>query len=773
MRPGRRGHLFDLAAFTRVDRTFSLTGSRIVLCALSIVWHLLPVSVCSSARGLVRAFSMPPQRAEWSAWAADRVAQVFTCNFDSIESCELLVGASPGSRRYQLEIVDRRDGSTVALSQPVMAERPYCWLRFGRWSTTSAMAKGRQYELRFRRHGDSINFFYGQCPGYDSLGWMIVDGASRAEVHLSCRVYGRLRRVDTGWWGVNANLTRLTAPGHDSAVLSKARDIGVAWVRDDFTSWEEFDNNPHAVARRCSLYVARGFSILGMLCYGSPQSRISTKPEGSTDPPRGRDKYPPRNLWPQNDDDTAYWQRYVRAAMESLPDIKYWEVGNEYNCCSLYFGNPDTEYYGTREHPIRRPRERCSLYVRMCYLAESTARQLGGGRKIVAGSVQGLSDWWPPSGLSTGAEWIRDMVELGGDSSFDAISAHPYQHLKGGREDRKLRMLDADTFYADLALAHRNVGYSGARDYELWVTEVGWPLHRWLGLSGVGFYRPLARASPDRNAGNLCKFYVSSIASQMRARGGYDRVFWYELTDLRDDGTRNEGFGLLSSPSQDLKAEAYAYAQVVRLLTGKRAAGRAPSGVPTLVQLRQFEADDDARLWVSWSDDPSRRRLALARIPARTESLLVESLALAPGRRTSRTESSPDGWLRLSVGDRPVFVTEVGPVRRPDLVVDSVTVGPQQPRAAEVVTITAWVRNVGNATCEAFGVEIQVDGRRTAGTTYSRPVQAGNRALVQVARVRLPRDQRRSILLSLSVNPDSRFVELDHENNTGYRVIEF
>jgi len=101
------------------------------------------------------------------------------------------------------------------------------------------------------------------------------------------------------------------------------------------------------------------------------------------------------------------------------------------------------------------------------------------------------------------------------------------------------------------------------------VTEIGWPLRD-------DDEEPL---TPDtRVADNLGKFYVSALASRAEPGGGYDRVFWYELTSHRDPPGRHldaGGFGLLDDdPAQTSLAAAYSHGQLCSLLVGERLNGR-------------------------------------------------------------------------------------------------------------------------------------------------------------------------------------------------------
>jgi hypothetical protein len=158
--------------------------------------------------------------------------------------------------------------------------------------------------------------------------------------------------------------------------------------------------------------------------------------------------YPPRNLWagPSSDpESTNYWREYVTAVLCSLPEVKYYETWNEPNNRRQYFGNPDPLHYGTGSNPIDTPRERCSLYVRMCWLAKQVAERLDHGQRIVAGVVGSLLWHDETLDVSPGIEWQNDMLDIaelrygGAENCFDIVSIHDYEgdgtrHITGSRK---------------------------------------------------------------------------------------------------------------------------------------------------------------------------------------------------------------------------------------------------------------------------------------------------------------------------------------------------
>lgn len=553
--------------------------------------------------------------------------------------------------------------------------------------------------------------------------------------------------LDGSYWGVNCGIFAFpTQQGH--RILSAAAGIGFAWVRDDFTAWKSFSAPQSWVRAKGKMYQNHNLEVLGVLGYGL--DKYSTKPVGLHQSPRDPTFYPPRNLFLPVSSRQNHWASYVRAVMESLPHIRYWEVWNEPNICSTYLGNPDPVWYGSRRNPIDTQRERCSLYVRMCYVARQVAASLGGGRKIVAGSVSRLtSNWYGSSGV----EWIKDMLEIGADTCFDLLSVHPYQT---GR-------FSSDAFYADLDTLNRILLHS-RRQYEVWATEVGWPL---TPPSGEVF-------TEQEVADNLCKFCASAAASRFRGSAGYGKVFLYQLHDASAHSTLPdpERFGLVG-PDMELRAAGWAVQRLIRLLRGRTPVA-GPVQQAEQVRVLEFQDGSGHRLWICWSENSTAKCKVLARLPVRTLGAMIEVLPYDAITEGFQVRTDADGWLRLDLDERPVFVEETGQRSRPDLVVDSVRVEPKEPRVGQRMAIRAWVRNRAGretrATPQGMATRVLFLWEEDTLGYEQTAQQIGVGKTVEFRHVVVEAEPRMAgpALVKVAVNPEQRYVELDMGNNEAY-----
>jgi hypothetical protein len=247
--------------------------------------------------------------------------------------------------------------------------------------------------------------------------------------------------------------------------------------------------------------------------------------------------------------------------------VTRFEVYNEPNAVG-YFGYPDSEFYANGDDTIDTHRERCSLYVQMCWIAKTIAGEvdavLGGTRTVLAGSVCGTTD--SNATQCSGVEWIRTMCRIaqqhygGPRHCFDGITVHPYQYNQSIPD----KYFDPDTFKADLDTVRAVMREFLCEDMPLEVTEMGWPLRD-------GEEEPL---TPDtRVADNLGKFYTSALASRAEPSGPYDRVYWYELTSRRSTNGRHldaSGFGLLDDGVEQARLPAaFGCGQLATMLTGR------------------------------------------------------------------------------------------------------------------------------------------------------------------------------------------------------------
>ncbi|MFO7651388.1 MAG: CARDB domain-containing protein, partial [bacterium] len=270
---------------------------------------------------------------------------------------------------------------------------------------------------------------------------------------------------------------------------------------------------------------------------------------------------------------------------------------------------------------------------------------------------------------------------------------------------------------------------------------------------------------PEVQADNIGKVYVGAKASEAEVKARYDGLYWFVF---RDFGFRH---GLLDSLMTSPRASYHAFSHARSALTGKRFNGRVTSGDAGLdTQAYAYEFEDPAtgrRIWVAWRSDGREAEVAL---PCRVDSLATTELAYGPSTEVRAAAAGADGWLRIRVGARPVFVSEPATARisRPDVVVDSLRVTTPAPRAGERLDVVVYLRNVGNRPTPAgspVAVVLSMDDAEAGRATVRSRVTDATTVTVSV---RLPASAAGSRLLSAVANPDARFVELDTDNNTAY-----
>ncbi len=734
----------------------------------------LATCLVSLAFPAVVSCSVGPFRAGWSAWARS-VSQVVVCNFDSLACCELFVGVSPGDGRYLVEVREYPDSRSVALSCPVSVTREHSWLRFDEWRFTGDFIKGKQYEFRFvsTAPGCSINYYYRVGGAYE-YGWLRSEEKDRKDRDLVCRVRGRMDRVDSTYWGAYPYFPMGGETWGCSRSTWKARVIeaGLHQARLRI-NWVWVDSVPRDTWQFAMLdtqYVYLMDSIGGCDVYANLHSctRSTSTHIDKIEVTDGRiDTFwsivcPPRNLFLSVDDDSNFWARFVErtvrhydsvSAVLGCDSIRVFEIWNEPNVLKDYWRCPNARDYVD----LTSVRERCSIYVRLCEVANSVITGISGHEddRILVGSIGDLESEQFGAGGDTlilkGKVWLRWMYEIathpGGPGVFwDGVAFHFYS-----------------SFSADKFVAHAETLRAMMRDNddcgELWITEVGWTTPNQM--------------TEERQANTVAEVFTTALASAARPGGGYDRTDWFCFRN-----TRRFHHGFADTLMQNLKYSFRSFAQVASLLTGKRFNQRVLLGDARDDSVRIYEFEnpaDDKRLWVCWKGGGVGEGVVQAAIPVRSDELAAESLAYGAEVPSFGIAPDSDGWLRLELSERPVFVWETGRAERPDLVVDSVTVEPAEPEVGRLMTIRAWVRNTGNRiTPEGYAtrVDFYVEGELFGGDQSARQIEPGETGFFESGWIEVSSDMAGPVLVSARVNPGQRFVELDMNNNRGYVFVE-
>jgi hypothetical protein len=420
------------------------------------------------------------------------------------------------------------------------------------------------------------------------------------------------------------------------------------------------------------------------------------------------------------------------------------------------YPNIDTSLGG---YAVSDARGMCSLYVRLCEVADSVIETVADSNRVLVLSASVDSAPYK--------EWLKTFFDIatqnGGPGVFwDGVSVHPYQALSvpSGYFSPSRFEADAETVRAVM---------HGHGDYgELWITEVGWPYND-------------PRVSEQQQAHFLSEVFTSAKATEASPTGGYDQMCWYSFLD---DGAgcgvlRPESLGYACRPA------AYASGQTADFLVGKRLNGRVMFGdsLDSIIRAYEFETTDGnpKKLWVCWQHwppgtdeppNPPEPELARVRLPVRSDMVDTAALAYAENPPAGQKEAATDGWLDQWLGLRPVFITEPEgeSISRPDLVVDSIACSPQQLQITKPMNLYARVKNTGNdSTPDTTLVRfLWNDSVYTTAVIGSSIPAESSRSVLLIGGI-VPAWMHGTGLLTARANPGQQYVEKDGlDDNAAY-----
>ncbi len=730
---------------------------------------LLVVGATSSSLGLVRAYSVAPVKAQWSGWTDtiypnNRVSEVITCNFDELDSAsggyvELFAGFHGASGNYyHLGIYEYPAGPLVASRNNLVPGHDHTWLKFDRIRTEpgEVFTKGKKYEFRFTRSGsDSIQYYYDTMCGYH-YGQMIAPypPTITPSYGLAMRVCGRMNPVDTSWWGYQTWLGSDTVELNTHGIPAKARNAGVGTARIELrwsNIWPKKDSAfrfANSDAEVAYATTTMGCQVIGLLDYTDTAEWASSRIEidttvvndDTTIDTTWCEACPPRNLYAPVSSDTNYWYRYVRGVVQHYdsidPDlINVWEVWNEPNDTARFWKVPNTYYViDDTVHDL------CSLYARLCVVAESAISSVRTDDTVLVGSLVCMQ----PNVQSRihPAEMLGYCYQYGQGAAWDGVSAHYYTDPDEGFDPSAF-----DAYAETLRMVMRGNGDYGG----LWLTETG------------------RSVNPDSSvpARYLCEAFTTAAATGALPQGGYDGACYY---CFREDG---EHYGVLDAADDTSRPAYYAACQTASALTDKRFNRRVMDGDTAIDNhTRVYEFEDTTtlkkRTWVCWQDEVAA---AFTPLPVRNDEVDTVALAYNSTPPASQKDAEPTGWLNIALQLRPAFVMEKQAASRPDLVVDSVKYALGVPD-----TVLAWVTNRGTRPTPR-----QSPGNQpyptwavlyANGDSLAQQVHADTIAVSQQVTFRfsLSIAQPAAVLLVVKVNPAQTYVELGTDDNSGYRL---
>jgi hypothetical protein len=647
--------------------------------------------------GLVQVMKVEPVKASWSGRVHrlapyNYVAQGITCNFDEPIYAEYFTGTAT-SQQYQVQMVIPGTVPLVVVAHgDTTIAGDHKWVRcYFHVDRPDSIIKGRTYQVRWTLASgtDSLMYYYDSTDKYKHGEMVVGDQVPVPNpFDLACRVMGRLKAVDRSFLGGFAKL-----PGYNDGITNRraawqyymsqtgwgTAPFDCNWEEHQPTqdSWDFRDTDAHISYIRSTGAQPVGILVKSAL-WASSREDTTWVPDGDTwIKGYGPVAYgAPLNLWP-GVGETNYYALWIDSLMNHAANVHTWIISNEPNdtCVSESCWADGVTGWWRRPNRLQYlsgfdgPRGLCSLYMRMCYVANQRIRAAAGHDtdRILIGAMHRATDS-NDSFLIAGVHWLDLCYQTSEDSIFwDGVAEHPYQDGHFGFSPEELE-LTAETLRAVM----RDHGHY---DGQLWNTEFGWN-KRQIGL----------RAESDAN--NLCQAFVTSfgLPASPGAGGGYDRMCWWlpywhfapiEIEEpwnwlwLQDDTT--DGVSLIRQYGY------YAFKQACSALVGKRFNGRVTTGDDETDSIvRMYEFEDTATLkktWVCWRSDGGVQDVAVE-LPARADSAYIEALAYQGGTPPNQMRQADSyGWLGIGVADRPQFVTEPAneSITRPELAVDSST----------------------------------------------------------------------------------------------------
>jgi hypothetical protein len=743
--------------------------------------------VSSIGLAFTRAYFVEPRELHegWTAHGPTAyVGQTFIANVDSISYIEWFVGEPSRAGHYRFEVRDAATSELVARGDTLVPDHGWRWVRCDHFPYGSLkFTKGREYILRVRQfeNDDSVNFVYRTDNPY-TFGHISVSGGElipETNNDLVARIIGRMDKIDSTYWGVCPSFPNFESNTSDTLPnrwVDRCTTAGIAAARVNI-NWENVQPNETAWwfgwLHKHLEFIGKkaGCEIVGLLQTTAPwaSSRIDTfgrwvDSAWVIDSIMPCVNAPPRNLFADVNSDTNYWARYIDSLVKhtdcvsdslGYEGIHTWEIWNEPNDTAApgpgFFRHPSPEFYTTVS---RTAHGLCSLYMRMAEVAYSVirSREGHGDDRILIGSLEGATTPFPLPHLVPGWAWLDTCYQVADDSTlWDAVSMHPYQPQS--------RVLDADEFEVSAETIRAIMRKHGHGDGELWNSEIGWD----------------TVCGEDLDADALCAVFVTGKASGTRPRGGYDRSFWFGFREIYTAPRLGGHRPLLDSAMTTPYMLFYACEQMTHALTGKRLNGRVLIGDSAEDALaRMYEFEDPASLkksWVCWSTIEGHGGVVV-RVPARSDTAASTILDYGDNPQPSYDQAAATGWLWSGITTRPVFITEPDgeSLMRPDLVVDSFSVGPQTPQVGKEMGFIAYVRNADTvrATPDTVWYKFLCD-TMLVDSFWGRRIDPGATDTIVMIGAVVPMWMRGVRLFQLQANPGQKFVERTSlDDNGGY-----
>ena len=735
--------------------------------------------VLSSAYGYVTAYHVEPVKASWSGWTTlqnNSVSEVITCNFDEPIYAEYFTGTATG-QQYQVQLLRFDDPPVVVAEGNAYENRSHVWVRCSLdVLRPDLVTKGKLYEVRWTLSSgpDSLMYYYDSTDCYKYGGMAVGSQVPIPNPNdLACRVYGRLDAIAADWWAVVPGCP-WNHPEQLSTWRERMETLGVKragfimyWdVIETTKGTFDFDSYYHHDTVAAWLHDSVGCALDArpVHCPAWASSRI--EPQGET-----MSHYaPPLNLFhPVSDTgDTGsvnYWARFIRRTVQHYDaqghPIHIWNIYNEPNDTTTDTSNHKTGWWRRPNVDTAYPgldtgaRPLCSLYVRLCSVAESVIHHGGlpghAEDTILIGSTSCVRK--ADDGVVKGDTWIWMCYDIatrpGGPGIFwNGVAVHPYQWWDPE--------FDIDFYEGDARRAHQ-VMDTFERGGKVWNEEMGW----WWS------------EGESLQARRLAKAFVATSGTEAIPEGGFEGMMWYTLKG--DWGGLDDNQIVDGDTQMTPKPAFHAFAQLRRMLTGKRLNGRVIDGDTAVDNhVRMYEFEDPTSLkktWVCWRSDGSSDD-ATVQLPARADSAYIEALAYEGGTPPNQMrQANSYGWLGIGATDRPQFVTEPAneSISRPELVVDSFKAHPLPLRIGEPSSFSVFVRNSGEKGTPGT-VQVNIYWNDSLLTTITcDTIPAGQSRYAGLVGFNIPQWVHGDGLLKAEVNPGQEYVEeIGTDDDCGY-----
>ncbi|MCK4352117.1 T9SS type A sorting domain-containing protein [candidate division WOR-3 bacterium] len=698
--------------------------------------------------------------------ATGGVQQSFIATCDTIKYISFFCGEERKSGEYTFLLVEMPSGSEIASA--TIPSSGYSYTDVG-VNFNVPVVHGKEY-LLIIFHSSNLNYYYNSTNPY-KYGKLYQQSGS----DLSASVFGVNSVADM--WGTCTNfywissdtLNTLFGLFNNAGINCELENISWFEIEQDSMIpnpqnwyWWKFDR----IIQRAATH---GVKLVGKLQH-SPRW-ASTCDTSETDP-HIYWGYPPVNL------DSAvfkedgsinpnnYWgyfiynvvERYDGDGINDMPGliypIKYWEIWNEPN--SIYGWIYPDWYYDIYDVTAL-----CSLYVRLCEVAYQAAKAADPDANLLTCSISTVNLTNPGRWHVSGGEWVRMYYEYGGQDWCDGIAIHPYQY------DNSLKMLSyfsSAMFQKDIDTIRTIMALNNDIDKELWITELGWTTF----TEGV---------SQEMQANTVVQSFVSTIASAENIKGPVNHCLWYDFRNDGDSIAHSEhNFGLVYHDyPYVLKPAYYAYQQMTGKLDGL-VYNKKLFVENDAIRVYEFENPQDSlRTWVMWKNCGIGGSPVLVGLAVRTDSAKYIEISYDGSPYTRTRYSGDNGYIvDISVDTFPIYMQELSPLSRPDVVIDSIWTNPSKPVVGDNVYLYCKIRNIGNASTPATiqdSIIFYTNDNRIALAVTPGNILPGGTAIVSSENTwTIDLDH---CLMKVYADPSNLFIELNESNNTKYKFCDF